>query len=170
MGARGRRTLTLAATGLVLVAGCTAGGPPDPPVAPIEAPPLPAASPSSGRPADRVLGVTRKGRTGAATASLAWLDPLTLRPRPGRRLHLGRHGDAWAVAPDRSLALFAGADGGSDRRLLVVDPAASAGWARSGCGRGGGGRTPGAGSAGRGWCWPAPARPEGRRATWPPRW
>jgi len=72
--------------------------------------------------AGRVLGVVWHGREGAETAELAWLHPLTLRPRPGRRLALGDHGVGWAVAPDQSLALLAGGGDSNDGRLLVVDP------------------------------------------------
>jgi hypothetical protein len=72
--------------------------------------------------AGRVLGVVWHGGEGAETAELAWLHPLTLRPRPGRRLALGDHGVGWAVAPDQSLALLAGGGDSNDGRLLVVDP------------------------------------------------
>jgi hypothetical protein len=130
MRARGRRALTLAGVLLVLAAGCTPGGPRDRPTgqaaptgAPPALPPGPAASaPPGARSAGRVLGVVWGGREGAESAELAWLDVLSLRPRPGRRLRLGRHGAAWAVAPDQSLALFAGGGDGNDGRLLVVDP------------------------------------------------
>jgi hypothetical protein len=44
------------------------------------------------------------------------------RERPGRRLVLGDHGVGWVVAPDQSMALFAGGGDGNDGRLLVVDP------------------------------------------------
>jgi hypothetical protein len=127
MGAR-RRALTAAAIGLLLMAGCTAGGPreraPDPGTS---APSLPATSlppgpPPSARGAKRVLGVVWHGDPDKATASLGWLDARSLRERPGRRLPLGQHGVSWAVAPDESLALFAAGGDGDDGRLLVVDP------------------------------------------------
>jgi hypothetical protein len=128
MGTGGRRALTATVVGLLLMAGCTAGGPRRQPPAPVTAAPsLPAASlrpgpPPSARSADRVLGVVWHGEPATATASLGWLDPRSLRERPGRRLALGGHGVAWAVAPDQSLALFAGGGDGNDGRLLVVDP------------------------------------------------
>jgi hypothetical protein len=130
MRARTRRALTLAVGGLLLVAGCTGGGPRGRSTAPVEAPPsLPPATttsmpsmPSVTPSPERVLGVVWHGREGAEWAELAWLDSLSLRARLGRRLRLGRHGVAWAVAPDQSLALFAGGGDRNDGRLLVVDP------------------------------------------------
>jgi hypothetical protein len=124
---RTRRVLVPALTGLLLMAGCTVGGQAGrsgPPVS--AAPSLPAVPATSGAPAagpgGPVLGVVWQGTPGAESAELARLDPVSLRPRPGRRLPLGRHGVGWAVAPDRSLALFAGGGQGNDGRLLVVDP------------------------------------------------
>jgi hypothetical protein len=122
--------------GLLLVAGCTAGGPrrqpPDrePPAPVSTAPSLPATSLQPGpaplaRSADRVLGVVWHGAAPAAgdtTATLGWLDAGSLRERPGRRLPLGIHGAGWTVAPDQPLALFAGGGDSNDGRLLVVDP------------------------------------------------
>src|SRR5687768_5987505 len=131
MRTRARRAVTLAVGGLLVIAGCTGAGPsrgPDGPAAtaPAGAPPLPPAPATSaapvGRSAGRVLGVVWHGREGAETAELAWLHPLTLRPRPGRRLALGDHGVGWAVAPNQSLALLAGGGDSNDGRLLVVDP------------------------------------------------
>jgi hypothetical protein len=136
MGTRGRRVLTATVVGLLLVGGCTAGGPrrqpPDPATAgPVTtAPSLPATSlpppgpaPST-RPADRVLGVVWHGdpAVGNTTATLGWLDATSLRERPGRRLRLGVSGVGWTVAPDQSLALFAAGGDSNDGRLLVVDP------------------------------------------------
>jgi hypothetical protein len=126
MGLRRRLTLTVVG-GLLLMAGCTAGGPGERPAAPVTvAPTLPevpeAAGTPVGRAPGRVLGVVWRGAAGAETAELAWLDPVSLRPRPGRRLDLGRHGVGWAVAPDQSLAVFAGGGDANDGRLLVVDP------------------------------------------------
>jgi hypothetical protein len=132
MRTRRRRVVTLAVGGLLVIAGCTGAGPsrdPDGPAgtAPPGAPPsLPSGPASSAAPADRsagpVLGVVWDGKEGAETAELVWLHPLTLRPRPGRRLALGDHGVGWAVAPDQSLALLAGGGDSNDGRLLVVDP------------------------------------------------
>jgi hypothetical protein len=127
MGTGGRRALTATVAGLLVMAGCTAGGPrPDPPAAVTSAPTLPAASrppgPPSTRPADRVLGIVWHGDPTTASATLGWLDARSLRERPGRRLALGAHGVGWAVAPDQSLALFAGGGDSNDGRLLVVDP------------------------------------------------
>jgi hypothetical protein len=130
MGARGRRALTATVAALLVMAGCTAGPrrqPPDrePPGPATSAPPLPATSlPPSARSADRVLGVVWHGdpAVGNTTAALSWLDARSLRERPGRRLPLGDHGVGWTVAPDRSLALFAGGGDSNDGRLLVVDP------------------------------------------------
>ncbi|HWD42159.1 MAG TPA: hypothetical protein VHM23_00300, partial [Actinomycetota bacterium] len=132
MRTRARRVVALAVGGLLVIAGCTGAGVspgPDRPAAagPAGAPPsLPSAPATSAapaaRPAGRVLGVVWHGREGAETAELAWLHPLTLRPRPGRRLALGDHGVGWAVAPDQSLALLAGGGDSNDGRLLVVDP------------------------------------------------
>ena len=127
MRARTRRALTLVVGGLLLVAGCTGGGPRGrstaPAAAPPSLPPAPTTSMSSVTPSpERVLGVVWHGREGAEWAELAWLDWLSLRARPGRRLRLGQHGVAWAVAPDQSLALFTGGGDRNDGRLLVVDP------------------------------------------------
>jgi hypothetical protein len=132
MRTRRRRAVTLAVGGLLVIAGCTGAGPsrgPDGPAAsaPAGAPPsLPSAPATSAAPAARsagpVLGVVWDGKEGAETAELTWLHPLTLRPRPGRRLALGDHGVGWAVAPDQSLALLAGGGDSNDGRLLVVDP------------------------------------------------
>jgi hypothetical protein len=126
MGTRGRRALTLAVAGLLLIAGCTAGGPRGPSTAPSAPPSLPPApptpAPSLARAPERLLGVVWGGREGAESAELAWLDAPSLRPRPGRRLPLGDHGVGWAVAPDQSLALLAGGGDSNDGRLLVVDP------------------------------------------------
>jgi hypothetical protein len=135
MRAPGRRALTATAVGLLLVAGCTAGGPhrqpPDrePPAPVSTAPSLPATSLRPGpaplaRSADRVLGVVWHGAPAAAdtTATLGWLDAGSLRERPGRRLPLGIHGAGWTVAPDQPLALFAGGGDSNDGRLLVADP------------------------------------------------
>jgi hypothetical protein len=121
--------------GLLLVAGCTAGGPrrqpPDrePPAPVSTAPSLPATSLPPGpaplaRSADRVLGVVWHGdpAAGDTTATLGWLHAGSLRERPGRRLPLGIHGAGWTVAPDQPLALFAGGGDSNDGRLLVVDP------------------------------------------------
>jgi hypothetical protein len=189
MGTRGRRLLTATVVGLLLAGGCTAVGPrrqpPDrvPPGTPEPAPALP--GPPEGEPsrpaepapptvhsptrsADRVLGVVWHGdpAVGNTTATLSWLDATSLGQRPGRRLRLGNHGVGWTVAPDQSLALFAAGGDSNDGRLLVVDPGACAGWARSGSPRpGGSGRTPPAGSAARGCCWPARASSRGRSAT-----
>jgi hypothetical protein len=129
MGTRGRRALTVAVVGLLLMAGCTAGSREAPP-APTRvtaAPSLPATSVPPGpappaRSPNRVLGVVWHGDPAKATASLGWLDARSLRERPGRRLALGQHGVGWAVAPDQSLALFAGGGDSNDGRLLVIDP------------------------------------------------
>jgi hypothetical protein len=115
----------LALGGLLVAGGCTAG--PRPTSAGSDAavslPPGPTApAPPSARPPGRVLGVVWHGKPGAETAELAWLDSLTLRPEPGRRLPLGQHGVGWAVAADQSLALFAGGGDSNDGELLVVDP------------------------------------------------
>jgi hypothetical protein len=135
MRALGRRALTATAVGLLLVAGCTAGGPrrqpPDrePPAPVSTAPSLPATSLPPGpaplaRSADRVLGVVWHGdpAAGDTTATLGWLHAGSLREGPGRRLPLGIHGAGWTVAPDQPLALFAGGGDSNDGRLLVVDP------------------------------------------------
>jgi hypothetical protein len=120
-----RQALTLALGGLLVVGGCTVGpratgAGPD---AAVSLPAGPTASvPSIARSPRRVLGVLWRGKPGAESAELAWLDPLTLRPRPGRRLPLGQHGVGWALAPDQSLALLAGGGDGNDGKLLVVDP------------------------------------------------
>jgi hypothetical protein len=123
-----RRVVTVAVAGLLLVGGCTAaprGAPPVHPVAPMvgAAPvrvPLPAAP--RGWSAGRVLGVVWRGAAGAESAELGWLDALSLRPRPGRRLSLGRHGAVWGVAPDGSLAVFGDGGDRDDGSVLVVDP------------------------------------------------
>ncbi len=123
MRARKRRALMLTVGGLLLVAGCTGGvprGPSTGPAAPPSMPPAPA--PSVTPSPERVLGVVWHGQEGAESADLAWLDALSLRPRPGRRLRLGQSGVAWAAAPDQSLALFAGLGDSNDGTLLVVDP------------------------------------------------
>ena len=126
MGVRGRRLLAVVVGGLLVAAGCTGGGPrgrPAGPDAPPSLPPAPTAStPAVASPPGRVLGVVWHGREGAESAELAWLDALSLRPRPGRRVRLGQHGVAWAVAPDQSLAVFASGGDRHDGRLLVVEP------------------------------------------------
>jgi hypothetical protein len=112
----------------LLVGGCTAApreAPPAGPVATVVGPapvrmPLPPAP--RGRSGRRVAGVLWRGTPPADTAELAWLDALSLRPLPGRRLPLGGHGAVWAVAPDGSLAVFADGGDRDDGRLLVVDP------------------------------------------------
>jgi len=124
----GRRVARVAVAGLLLVGGCTVaprGAPPVDPVAPMvgAAPvrvPLPAAP--RGWSAGRVLGVVWRGAPGAESAELGWLDALSLRPRPGRRLSLGRHGAVWGVAPDGSLAVFGDGGDRDDGSVLVVDP------------------------------------------------
>jgi hypothetical protein len=127
MRARRRQALTLAVGGLLLMAGCTGGGPRGRPAAPAAAVPSLPATPTTSvasvaRSPGRVLGVVWHGKPGAESAELAWLDGLSLRPRPGRRLPLGQHGVGWAVAPDQSLAVFAGGGDRNDGRLLMVDP------------------------------------------------
>jgi hypothetical protein len=128
MGTGRRRVLTATVVGLLLVAGCTAAGPRREPPAPINsAPPLPVTStppgpPPSTRAAGWVLGVVWHGDPATATATLSWLDGRSLREGSGRRLALGVHGVGWVVAPDQSLALFAGGGDSNDGRLLVVDP------------------------------------------------
>ena len=166
--------MTLVVGGLLVIAGCTVPGGhgaevrrdrPGRGAAVAALGPGDSAAPA-GSVAGRVLGVVWHGREGAETAELAWLHPLTLRPRPGRRLALGDHGVAWAVAPDQSLALLAGGGDSNDGRLLVVDPRRLR---RLGSIRlrrtGGSGRSPPAGSGGRGWCWPARASSSDRRRT-----
>jgi hypothetical protein len=127
MGVWRRRVVTVAVAGLLLAGGCMAAPPLAPPAdlaAPLEgaAPvrmPLPAAP--RGWSADRVLGVVWRGPPGAESAELGWLDALSLRPRPGRRLSLGRYGALWAVAPDGSLAVFGDGGDSDDGTVLVVD-------------------------------------------------
>ena len=162
MGANRRQALTLAVGGLLLMAGCTGGGPRGRPAAPAAAVPSLPATPTTSvasvaRSPGRVLGVVWHGKPGAESAELAWLDSLSLRPRPGRRLPLGQHGVGWAVAPDQSLAVFAGGGDRNDGRLLVVDSRRLRRLGAIRLRQVGSGRMPPAGWSGRGCCWPAAA-------------
>jgi hypothetical protein len=79
----------------------------------LDPPSLPDAA-GPGRAARPVLGVL-----GYKPAVLAWLDPRTLRPRPGPRIRLRYGVSSFGWSPDRSLLVLGDVD---DDALHLVDP------------------------------------------------
>ena len=125
MTGRGRMAWRLAGVAvatLALMAGCSTGTP-----APgrggssvTTAAPLPAAvtlpPAPSGRPAAGLVGAVGSG---TGPMFLARLDPITLRPLPGRRVPLEVSLVGWSVSPDRSLAVVG--DGNGNGLVQLVD-------------------------------------------------
>jgi len=109
-GVRRWRPLAVLAAGLLLIAGCLGSGKP-PTVPPVTS----SRAPDGGGP---LLGAV--WREDPVSLRLAWLDPRSLEPLPGRQLDLPGPWWVLSVARDRSMAVLGHGDEAKGK-LAVVD-------------------------------------------------